>query len=54
MTLIHKRIITTNVKNSEIKKAVGDIYVKTGMTLTDAIRGLYDFEKKGPEVSKNV
>ncbi len=26
--------------NSEIKRAVEDVYAKTGMTLTDAIRGL--------------
>ena len=38
--------------NSDIKKAVEDIYAKTGMTLTDAIRGLCDYEEKGPEVSK--
>ena len=38
--------------NSEIKRAVEDIYAKTGMTLTDAIRGLCDYEEKGPEVSK--
>ncbi|MBQ2745474.1 MAG: hypothetical protein IJF37_07690 [Lachnospiraceae bacterium] len=27
--------------NSDIKRDVEDIYAKTGMTLTDAIRGFY-------------